>query len=504
MLYAQSRPDSQSTSSTAAVADFPIVIIGSGFAGIGMAIRLKQTGIHSFVMFERAGEIGGTWRDNTYPGAACDVPSHVYSFSFEQNPDWTRMFAESKEIQAYLLRCVEKYELRPHLRLNTEIVEARFDDAAGVWRLRTSRGDTVTARAVASGMGGLVDPKLPDIPGLETFRGTLFHTARWDHAYDLAGKRVAVIGTGASAVQVVPSIAPIVGKLSVFQRTPAWVVPKRDFAISERAKRRLRRFPLMLKLRRLVLYWLSEAMGPIIFLDSPRLSRVGERMCERHLRRCVADPDLRAQLRPKFQFGCKRMLISDDYWPAFQRENVELVTDAIAEVRADRIVTKDGREHLVDAIVLATGFHLNIATAPFPIVGLGGTTLAEAWSAGGVAYKGVTVSGFPNWFIMMGPNTGPGHTSVLVYTESQIAYILQAVRTLLAEDLRYVNVRQEVQDAYNASIQRRMKRMVWSSGCSSWYLSPDGENHSLYPGFASEYCARTRKFRRTEYELVGR
>jgi cation diffusion facilitator CzcD-associated flavoprotein CzcO len=275
-------------------------------------------------------------------------------------------------------------------------------------------------------------------------------------------------------------------------------------AISERAKRRFRRFPFLLKLRRLVLYWLSEAMGPIIFLDAPRLSRVGERMSERHLRRSVADPALREKLRPKFQFGCKRMLISDDYWPAFERENVELVTDAIAEIRADRIVTKDGCEHPVDAIVLATGFQLNIATAPFPIVGLGGQTLAEAWSAGGVAYKGVAVSGFPNWFIMMGPNTGPGHTSVLVYTESQIAYILQAVRTLLAEDLRWVNVRQDVQDGYNAVLQRRMKKMVWSSGCSSWYLSPDGENHSLYPGFASEYCARTRTFRRAEYDLVRR
>jgi cation diffusion facilitator CzcD-associated flavoprotein CzcO len=503
MLYARSS-EATRPPETSAKSDFPIVIIGAGFAGIGMAIQLKKAGIHSFTMFERAAEIGGTWRDNTYPGAACDVPSHVYSFSFEPNPDWTRMFAESGEIQAYLLRCVEKYQLRPHLHLNTAIREARFDATSGLWTLRTSRGETVTARAVVSGVGGLVDPKPPAIAGLESFQGKLFHTARWDHDYDLTGKRVAVIGTGASAVQVVPAIAPIVGKLSVFQRTPAWVVPKRDHAISERAKARYRQHPWWLKLRRFLLYGFSEVMGPMIFLDAPRLSRIGERMSERHLRRCVADPDLRAKLRPTFQFGCKRMLISDDYWPAFERPNVELVTDAITEIRPHAIVTRDGREHPVDAIVLATGFALGITSSPFPIYGLGGGTLAQAWQRGAAAYKGMTVSGFPNWFIMMGPNTGPGHTSVLVYTESQIAYTLQAIRHMIAGDLKYVNVRRDVQDAYNAGIQGRMKHMVWSTGCTSWYLSPDGENHSLYPGLASEYCARTRTFKPSEYEIVRR
>jgi cation diffusion facilitator CzcD-associated flavoprotein CzcO len=481
--------------------DFPIVIIGSGFGGIGMAIRLKQAGIHSFTIFERASEIGGTWRDNTYPGAGCDVPSHVYSFSFEPNPDWSRMYAESGEIHAYLLRCVEKYELRPHLRLNIGITEARFDEGRGLWTLRTSVGETVNARAVVAGVGALVDPKLPQIKDLATFRGKMFHTARWNHDYDITGKRVAVIGTGASAVQVVPSIAPVVDKLSVFQRTPAWVVPRRDRIINKRAQRLFRRSPLLMRLYRLFLYGFSEAMGPITFLDSPRLSRIGERMSARHLRRSVADPTLREKLRPHFQFGCKRVLISDDYWQTFQRQNVELVTDAITEVRTDCIVTADGREHPVDAIVLATGFAVGLATAPFPIVGLGGATLDDAWRNGAVAYKGVSVSGFPNWFILMGPNTGPGHTSVLVYTESQIGYALQAIRTMIAAGIKYFNVRQEVQDSYNNGIQRRMRHMVWSSGCSSWYLTADGENHALYPGFASEYCVRTRKFRPSEYEV---
>jgi cation diffusion facilitator CzcD-associated flavoprotein CzcO len=507
MLYVKTSdapaPSSFAPSATPGATDFPIVIIGAGFAGIGTAIQLKKAGIHSFRIFERAAEIGGTWRDNTYPGAACDVPSHVYSFSFEPNPDWSRMFAGSNEIQAYLLRCVEKYGLREHLDLNTAITEARFDERRGVWMLVTSRGERVEARAVVAGMGGLVDPRGPDIPGLASFAGKTMHTARWDHDYDLRGKRVAVIGTGASAVQVVPAIAPHVAKLSVFQRTPAWVVPKRDYEISKRSQRRFQKRPWMLKARRLLLYWLSELMGPMIFLDAPRLSRIGERMSTRHLEKCVRDPVLRDKLRPRFQFGCKRMLISDDYWPTFERPNVELVTEAIVEIRPHAVVTKDGREHPIDVLVLATGFALNIATAPFPIYGRDGTSLSDAWQQGAVAYKGVTVAGFPNWFILMGPNTGPGHTSVLVFTEAQIGYALQAIETMIADPtLRWVEVRREVQDAYNAGIQARMKHMVWSSGCSSWYLSPDGENHSLYPGFASEYCARTRRFRPAEYHLV--
>jgi cation diffusion facilitator CzcD-associated flavoprotein CzcO len=350
----------------------------------------------------------------------------------------------------------------------------------------------------------LVDPKLPNIPGLDRFQGTLFHTARWNHDYDLAGKRIAVIGTGASAVQVVPAIAPQVEALRVFQRSPAWVLPKHDRPIGPRAQRRFRDHPILMRAVRWLTYWMSEAMGPIIILNAPRLSRIGERMSERHLQASVADPALRAKLLPDFQFGCKRMLISDDYWPALERPNVELVTDAIREIGPDGPITADGRTHAVDAIVLATGFALGLATPPFPIHGLGGQTLDDAWSGGATAYKGVTVSGFPNWFIMMGPNTGPGHTSVLVYTESQIAYALQAIQLLLARDLAYVNVRRSVQEGYNARLQRRMKHTVWSSGCTSWYLNPDGSNHALFPGLAFEYCAGVRRFKTSEYELVAR
>ena len=481
--------------------EFPIAIIGAGFGGIGMAIRLKQAGLSSFTMFERGPEIGGTWRDNTYPGAACDVPSHAYSLSFEQYPGWTRKFSPSEEIQAYLLRLVEKWGLRSHLRLGTEIVEARFDEARGAWALTTGAGETVTARVVVSAVGGLVDPALPDIKGMESFAGEIFHTARWRHDYELTGKRVAVIGTGASAVQVVPAIAPQVEQLSVFQRTPAWVVPKLDKRYSARTRRLFARFPLLLRASRFLKYAASELLGPMIFLDAPRLSALAERMSLRHLHAQVKDPALREKLTPHFQFGCKRILVSDDYWASFERENVELVTQPIDRIEREGIVTKDGVRHDVDAIVLATGFAVGLAAAPFPVTGRGGRLLDDAWRGGAVAYKGMTVSGFPNWFILMGPNTGPGHTSVLVYTEAQIAHVLAATLRMRRDGLRFVDVRPDVLARYNAGIQGRMKHMVWST-CKSWYLSPDGSNHALYPGFAAEYALRTRRFHPSDYELA--
>jgi cation diffusion facilitator CzcD-associated flavoprotein CzcO len=483
------------------VDDFPIAIIGAGFAGIGAAIRLIKAGIHSFTIFERAGEIGGTWRDNTYPGCACDVQSHVYSLSFEQNPEWSRRYATSWEIQEYLLRVVDKWKLREHMRLNTEIIEARFEDGPGSWTLTTNQGDTFAARVVLCGVGGLVDPSYPNIKGIESFEGDMFHTARWNHGVDLANKRVAVIGTGASAVQVVPSIAPIVAKLSVFQRTAAWVVPKFDRVYEKRGIRWMKRFPFLLRVSRFIKYWISELLGPLVFLDSRLLSAIGTKLSMWNLRRQVADPKLREKLTPNFQFGCKRVLVSDDYWASFERENVDLVTEPIEAIRPEGIETTDGTLHVFDAIVLATGFLLGLAAAPFRVIGRNGRTLDCAWKNGAVAYKGMTVAGFPNWFIMMGPNTGPGHTSVLVYTEAQIAHALQAIKKIRAENLKFMDIRQDIQDRYNEGIQKRMKHMVWG-GCKSWYLDEDGSNHSLYPGFAAEYVLRTRKLHPRDYEIV--
>lgn len=482
---------------------YQVVVIGAGFSGLNMAIRLKEQGITDFVVLERAGDIGGTWRDNTYPGCACDVPSVAYSYSFEQVPDWSRAFAGSAEIHRYMQHCVEKYGLRKWLRLGTGVAKAVFDEKAGIWTLTTERGETITARAVVSAIGGLVNPATPDIPGLKDFKGAVFHTARWDHQYDLKGKRVAVIGTGATAIQVVPAIQPQVAGLKLFQRTPAWVIPKPDFSIEERTKQLFKRIPALQKFVRNAIYLASEAIfGPLVILDTPA-SRLFERYALRHLERQITDPELRRKLIPDFHIGCKRVLISNDYYPALAQANTEVVTDAIVKITPQGIVTADGKTHEVDCIVLATGFRLDIANSPFEIRGLDGVKMEDMWRApGSKAYMGMAVSGIPNWFIMLGPNTGPGHTSVLVYTEAQAGYILQALQTLLGRNLRYLTVRKPVQDAWHQKLQARMKYTSWTSGCRSWYLDENGENHTLFPGLATDYVLTVRTFKPEKYDMA--
>ncbi|PCJ19218.1 MAG: 4-hydroxyacetophenone monooxygenase [Gammaproteobacteria bacterium] len=483
---------------------FPIAIIGSGFAGVGMGIELRKAGIDSFTIFEREGDVGGTWRDNTYPGCACDVPSYVYSYSFEPNSKWSSIFGKSSEIQTYIKGCVKKYQLEPYFRFNEGIKSAVFDESLGLWELTTSKNKKFTARAVISAVGGLTDPANPDINGLEQFKGEMFHTARWNHDYDLKGKKVAIIGTGCSSIQVIPEIVDDVEHLDVYQRTPGWIMPKIDLEVSEKTQKFFSRFPLIQRLIRGVLYWGSEALAPPLILDSPFLSKIFEGAARRNIKRGIRDPELRKKLTPSFQFGCKRMMISSDYYPSLERENVDLLTSGIQEVKENCIVTKDGLEHPVDCIILATGFSLGLASSPFEIVGLEGRSLGDDWAkTGAVAYKGVAVSGYPNWFMIMGPNTGPGHTSVLIYTEAQIKYALQGIKRLMTDDLKYVDVNQQLQEGYNLSIQQRMKHTVWTSGsCKSWYLNDDGSNHALYPGFGAEYVARIKKFKPTEYTNV--
>lgn len=478
-----------------------IVIIGAGFSGIGMAIQLERAGFRDYTIFERADEVGGTWRDNTYPGAACDVPSHLYSLSFEPNADWTRLFAGAHEIQAYLVGLVEKWKLRDRIRLGESIDEASFDAVRGEWTLVTDSGESVRARVVISCCGGLVDPAFPKIEGLGDFAGPAFHTARWRHDVPLEGKRVAVIGTGASAVQVVPAVAESARHVRVFQRTPAWVLPRMDAPVAEKQRQRFSTSPWRLWLRRMRVFWASELRGPLVWLDSKRLSAPIEKLSRRFLRSQVSDPELRRKLTPDFQFGCKRILISDDYWASFERDNVALETEAIARITPRGVETADGRTHEADVLVYATGFEVGFRSPPFEVRGLGGRRLADVWAEGATAYKGVAISGFPNWFVLMGPNTGPGHTSVLVYTEAQMAHVLGALRRLRDEGLRYLDVRRSVQERYNAGLQKRMSRMVWKT-CESWYVGPDGSNHSLYPGPASEYVLRTRRFDRGDYEAA--
>jgi cation diffusion facilitator CzcD-associated flavoprotein CzcO len=492
-------PAAASTDGLPKVSDH-ILVVGTGFAGLGMAIRLKQAGIHDFTVLEQGAEVGGTWRDNHYPGAACDVPSHLYSFSFEPNPTWTRTFANQKEILAYLIHCADKYGVRSHIRFGTSVTASTYDDKTGMWTVETNGGETFRARVVVSGCGGLSRPGKPQIPGLESFEGAKFHSARWDHSFDLTGKRVAIIGTGASAVQIVPAIAPKVGQLFVYQRTPPWIMPKPDDPIPEKTRDLLARAPFLQKLARAGQYWPREifAYG---FTREPRILKLGEKIARRYLERKVKDPALRAKLTPSYKLGCKRVLPTNDYYPALQRENVELVTDGIAEVRPHGILSNDGTERAVDAIILATGFEAAEAVAPFEVRGRGGRDLGTTWKDGAEAYLGTSVAGFPNMFLLVGPNTGLGHTSMVFMIESQIAYVLDAIKTMRKQGLASVEVREDVQTRFNAELHARFPRTVWASGCVSWYQTRSGKNTTLWPGFTVEYRLRTRKFDAGSYTV---
>ena len=380
-----------------------VAIIGSGFGGIGTAIRLKQSGIADFVIFERASDVGGVWRDNSYPGAACDVPSHLYSFSFAPNPDWSHHFSPQPEIWEYLRRCVQQFSLQPHLRLNHEVRSARWNDKKLYWEIATSQGD-YTASVLVMATGALSEPNLPALPGLENFKGVTFHSARWNHSFDLRGRNVAVIGTGASAIQFVPAIQPGVAKLYLFQRTPAWVLPRGDHAIDESQQQKFRRFPLAQKFQRAKIYLQLERDG--IGFRRPELMKIAEKAALEHLQKQVTDPDLRAKLMPNYTIGCKRILISDNYYPAVTQPNVELITSGVGELRAHSIVGNDGVERPLDAIIFGTGFHVTDFPFAAHVWGRGGVNLGECWAESPKAHVGTTVAGFPNFFILQGPNTG--------------------------------------------------------------------------------------------------
>jgi cation diffusion facilitator CzcD-associated flavoprotein CzcO len=479
-----------------------VLIVGTGFAGLGMGIRLKQAGFHDFTILEQAGGVGGTWRDNHYPGAECDIPSYLYSFSFEPNPRWSRSFGGQAEILAYLDHCTDKYGLRPHIRFNAQVTRASFDERTGLWTVGTSDGQTLRARALVSGCGGLSRPSYPEIPGLSSFEGKTFHSARWDHSYPLEGKRVGVIGTGASSIQIVPSIAPKVGKLDVFQRTPPWIMPKLDVVIPERMKTTFAAAPGLQQLARVAIYWLLEWRA-YAFVSRPELLKRAQPQSLRYLAAEVKDPALRTKLTPSYTMGCKRILLSNDYFAALQRENVELVSDGIERVTRTGVVTTGGKEHPLDALVCATGFQAAEAVSPFEIRGRGGRDLNEEWKGGAEAYLGTTVAGFPNLFLLTGPNTGLGHNSMVFIIESQIAYIFDAIRTMDERRLRYVEVRQDAQTSYNETLKERLAKTVWSTGgCKAWYTTRDGKNTVIWPGFTFEYRRRTRRFDPAPYDLV--
>jgi len=483
-----------------------VLVVGSGFAGLGMAIRLKQAGVTDFLVLERAGEVGGTWRDNTYPGAACDVPSHLYSFSFAPHPDWSRSFSAQPEIQAYLERCADRFRIRPHIRFHHELADAYWDDDDGRWHVTTTTGSGLRARVLISATGALSDPLVPGLPGLERFCGTTFHSARWDHGHDLTGERVAVIGTGASAIQFVPQIQPRVGRLHVFQRTPPWIVPRWDRAFTRAERWMFRHLPFTQRLARTGIYWGREAYV-LGFAFDPRLLAPAERLARQHLERQVRDPVLLAKLTPDYRIGCKRILISNDYYPSLGQPNVELVTDGIAEIGPRSIVTTTGEAHPVDTIVFGTGFHVTDIPAAARIRGRGGVLLRDHWRDGMAAHRGTTVAGFPNLFLLVGPNTGLGHTSQVVMIEAQIAYVMDALRHLQAHGGgagAIIEVRPEALAAWNRRIAEAMRSTVWSTGCSSWYLDEHGRNTTLWPGFTWKFRRATERFDPAAYHFAVR
>lgn len=476
-----------------------VAIVGTGFGGLGAAIRLLQEGFDDLVVFERAGTIGGVWRDNVYPGAACDVQSHLYAFSFAPNPDWSRRFSPQQEIQAYLHDVAERFGVLPHVRFGHEVRDAAWDDEVARWRVDTSRG-LFTADVLVAAPGALAEPKLPDVPGLDTFEGVVMHTSRWDPEVDLAGRHVAVVGTGASAIQVVPAIQPEVGHLTLYQRTAPWVMPRGDRALSERVRRQFQERPWVQGLVRTGLYGFREGFG--LAFRHPRLAEQAEKLARRHLDGHVSSPDLRRVLTPDYRIGCKRILLSDDYYPAVSRPNVTVVDGALTEVHPRATVGPDGVERPTDVIVFATGFYVTDSPFAACVAGRGGLRLDEAWSARPAAHLGTTVAGFPNFFLVQGPNTGLGHSSVVLMAEAQIEHVVNALRTMRQRKLAAVEPTSEAQAAWIEEVDARTEGTVWTAGgCASWYLDETGRNVALWPGSVPAFRRRVGPFDPGTYRL---
>ena len=479
-----------------------IAVIGAGFGGLGAAIRLRENGITDFVILERASSVGGTWRDNTYPGCACDVPSHLYSFSFAPNPLWSRSFSQQPEIRAYLEDIADRYALRRHLRFDTELLEARWDSARALWRLTTSRG-TFTADILISATGPLADPALPDIPGLADFPGEVFHSARWNHDFDLTGKRVAVVGTGASAIQIIPEIQPLVGQLTLFQRTPAWVLPRRDRRVSGVEHWLYQHVPPTQKLARFGIYAARESTVGA-FTKRPALLRATQRLARRNMTKRIKSPELRAALTPGYVMGCKRILLSNTYYPALAAPNVSVVASGLAKVDGNTLISNDGAAAQdIDAVILATGFHTIDMPIADRIHGLGGITLAECWQGDMRALRGTNVAGFPNLCLVIGPNTGLGHNSMVHIIESQLNYIVDYVKTLRRIGAAALDPRPDAQKRWCDEIERRLAPSVWNTGgCASWYLNAAGRNPTLWPGSTIRFRRVTRSVDVAEYHLL--
>ncbi len=480
-----------------------VAVIGSGFSGLGMGIRLKKAGMTNFRVFEKAGDVGGTWRDNIYPGCACDVKSQLYSYSFEPSAEWSNAYANQGEILKYIRHCATKYGMYPFMRFNSKVIDATFQADKGEWLLTIEGGELVRAKNVVAAPGPFADPKDPHIKGSESFKGAIIHTARWNNAIELKGKRVALIGTGATAVQVGPAIAPDVAHLTVFQRTANWIMPRPNPDLTEAEKQESRDNPLKMKLNRLGNYWLNEATAPFLILKYDAFKSVPSKISNDYRKRKVKDPELLKKLTPNYKFGCKRVLVSSDWYPTMQRENVTLEVSGIKQITPTGIETVDGKHVDVDVIIFATGYEVRNTGAPFEVHGLDNASLDEKWKDGAEAFDGIVTNNFPNMYFLVGPFTGPGHTSVIAYAEAQIDYVWQAIELRKQMNLKYITVKPKVEASFVKTMDQRSEHTVWKSGCASWYLSPNGRNNVLYPGFNAEYRMRIMRFNPANYLLIG-
>lgn len=479
------------------------IVIGTGFSGLGMAIKLQQMGV-DFVILEKFGDVGGTWRDNNYPGCACDIPSHLYSFSFEPKPDWKNPFSYQPEIWDYLKGVTEKYGLRRYIEFDSLVDRAHWDDDEQRWHVFTADGREYVGQFLISGAGALHIPSLPDIEGRDEFRGPAFHSAEWDHSVDLTGKRVAMIGTGASAIQIVPEIVGQVAELQLYQRTPPWVVPRSNPEIPVAVRRAMANVPGLRALTRLVIYWGQEALA-VGMTKRPNALKFIEAYVKYNIRRSVKDRELRRKLTPSYRIGCKRILNSSTYYAAVADPKTELITEHISRITPDGIVTEDGKERAVDVIVYGTGFHVTDSYTYVQVKGRNGEDLVDRWNREGIAaHHGVTVADVPNLFFLLGPNTGLGHNSVVFMIESQIRYVASAIKACDKRGAQALAPTRAAQDAFNAELQRRLGPSVWNSGgCSSWYLDEHGRNTVLWGGYTWEYWRDTRKINAEEYQFFG-
>lgn len=481
-----------------------VAIIGAGFAGVGAGIKLRQRKDVSFKIFEKSNDVGGTWRDNTYPGCACDIPSNLYSYSFEPNPEWSKAFSPHNEIHDYLKHCVHKYKIEDAIQFCTEIQKTFFDVPNGHWVLTDTKGEIYIARTIISASGPLNQPLYPKVKGLTSFKGESFHSLYWNHNYSLKGEKVAVIGTGASAIQFIPEIAKQAGKLTVFQRTAPWIEPKLNRENTNKTKNRFRRFPLYQKFWRELIYWFLEYRGKAQYAPN-KIREKRKEAALKFIKESIPDLELRKKLTPDYEIGCKRILLSSNYYPALNRENVTLVTDTVSEITANGIIDNVGQLHEVDAIIYGTGFYTTTYKHLYEVKGLNSQSLFDKWNKeGGEAHYGITVNGFPNFLLMVGPNTGLGHNSIVHMMESQLNYIMDYLKYLDQNPTAFLNVKATVQNAFNEKIQEELKSMIWSDGgCNSYYLKDnDGKNTSIWPGSTMSYRKKTRKINKSDYDLL--